>query len=88
LPAQEFSISDLMDLLVTRSGLPVANRTDDPGLTFADVGLDSLAFLQLQTVLEFQYGFDLSDVPNGTPSCTFGEIITFVNDRLAQKDSA
>jgi acyl carrier protein len=66
---QTFSIDDLMTLLVTKADLPPEARTDDPAATIDDLGLDSLAFLQLQAELQDRYGFELpDDRPAGTPS--------------------
>jgi acyl carrier protein len=78
----EFSIPALMDVLVKQAGLPATARTDDAALTFTDVGLDSLAFLQLQTELMTRFGFELPDLASG--AYTFGEIVTLVNSRLAE----
>ena len=44
-----FTISDLMTLLTKKAGLPIEDQTDDPSARFSDVGLDSLAFLEMQT---------------------------------------
>lgn len=76
-----FTIDDLMQLLVTKAGLPAQARTDNPLRTFGDLGLDSLAFLQLQSELQALYGLEL---PDGSPlSYTVGEIVAGVNERLA-----
>jgi len=76
-----FTIDDLMQLLVTKAGLPTQARTDNPLRTFGDLGLDSLAFLQLQSELQALYGLEL---PDGSPlSYTVGEIVAAVNERLA-----
>jgi acyl carrier protein len=83
MPTQTFSIDDLMTLLVTKAGLPAQARTDDPGATFDDLGLDSLAFLQLQGELQDRYGFELPDDRPG--SYTLGEIAAYVSDRLSRE---
>ena len=70
-----------MALLVAKAGLPAPDRTDDPHKTFADVGLDSLAFLQLQA--ELQAATASSCPTTGPQSYTFGEIVADVNERLA-----
>ena len=86
MPTQTFSIDDLMTLLVTKAGLPAQARTDNPGATFDDLGLDSLAFLQLQGELQDRYGFELPDDRPG--SFTFGEIAVYVSDRLNREGPA
>jgi acyl carrier protein len=75
-----FSIDDLMDLLVAHVGLPAAARTDDPAKSFADVGLDSLAFLQFQSELDGRYGFELPS--DRVQDYTFGDIVSFVSTQL------
>jgi acyl carrier protein len=80
MPSEKFSIDDLMSLLVAKVGLPPQARTDNPHSTFADVGLDSLAFLQLQAELQSLYGVQL---PTDRPQTfTFGEIIDVVNEKV------
>jgi acyl carrier protein len=86
MPTQTFSIDDLMTLLVTKAGLPPEARTGDPGATFDDVGLDSLAFLQLQAELQDRYGFELPDDRPG--EYTFGQITTYVCDQLSREGVA
>ncbi|WP_117209816.1 acyl carrier protein [Allorhizocola rhizosphaerae] len=85
MPNETFSIDDLMTLLVAKVGLPEPARTDNPQWTFADVGLDSLAFLQLQAELQGMYGVQLPTEPQ---SCTFGQIVSHVNEGLAAKQGS
>jgi acyl carrier protein len=81
MPTESFSIDDLMTLLVTKAGLPPQARTDNPQWTFADIGLDSLAFLQLQAELQSLYRVEL---PTERPQAyTFGQIVNHVNESLA-----
>jgi acyl carrier protein len=77
---QRFDLSTLMDILVSKAGLPPADRTDNPAATLEDIGLDSLAFLQLQAELQDRYGFEL---PDDSPQQAFGEIVEQVAARLA-----
>jgi acyl carrier protein len=86
MPTQTFSLDELMTLLVTTVGLPPQARTADPGATFADVGLDSLAFLQMQAELQDRYGFELPDDRVG--AYTFGEITGYVSERLGRDGAA
>lgn len=79
-----FTIEDLMQLLVSKAGLPTDARTDNPLRTFGDLGLDSLAFLQLQAELQALYGLEL---PADSPlSSTVGEIVASVNEHLARAE--
>jgi acyl carrier protein len=80
---QRFSITDLMDILVRRAGLPEDARSGDANQTFTDVGLDSLAFLQLQVELQERYGFELPD--DRPQAYTFGDIVASVNERLPER---
>lgn len=79
---QHFSIAGLMDLLVQKVGLDSAFVTDDASATLDDVGLDSLAFLQLRTELDNEYGVELANEPKGL---TFGEIVAAVDEHLREK---
>jgi minimal PKS acyl carrier protein len=79
-----FTIEDLMQLLVSKAGLPAQARTDDPLRTFGDLGLDSLAFLQLQSEIQTRYGLEL---PADSPlSYTVGEIVASVDEHLARTE--
>jgi minimal PKS acyl carrier protein len=61
MPHNIFSVDDLMDLLVRKVGLPEEQRTDRTDVLFTDLGLDSLAFLELQSQLSRAYGVELPD---------------------------
>jgi acyl carrier protein len=79
---QSFTLEDLMTLLVAKVGLPPQAATDDPTATFDDVGLDSLAFLQLQVEIQDRYGCELPD--DRPRTCTFGEITRYVEEHLSR----
>jgi acyl carrier protein len=83
MPTQQFSIDDLMTLLVAKAGLPPQARTDNPQWTFADIGLDSLAFLQLQAELQSLYRVELPS--DRSQVYTFGQIVSHVNESIAQE---
>ncbi|MBB5896209.1 acyl carrier protein [Kutzneria kofuensis] len=78
--AQPFRLENLMDILEHKAGLPAADRVTDERLTLAAIGLDSLAFLTLQSVLEARYGFELPD--EAMRHRPFADIIAAVNERL------
>jgi acyl carrier protein len=80
-----FTISDLMTLLTQRAGLPKADQTDDPSARFSDIGLDSLAFLELQTALASGYGVALPD--DQAEHYTFGEIVDLVQSHLEARSA-
>jgi minimal PKS acyl carrier protein len=84
--AATFQINDLMDLLTSTVGLPATMRTDDPGLSFADLDLDSLAFLQMQIQLSESYGFELPD--DRPQAYTLGEIVEHVQRGIERSEAA
>jgi acyl carrier protein len=72
-----FTLDDLMALLTAKAGLPATSRTTDPEARFEDIGLDSLAFLAMQTELHDRYG---TEMPDDSPNrYTLGEIVDTVN---------
>ena len=76
-----FDMSDLMDLLSQKAGLPAHQRTDRRDLLFVDLDLDSLAFLQLQGELKRRFGVELPD--DRAQSYTLGDIVDAVTSRAA-----
>ena len=47
-----FTFEDLKRLLVERAGLPEEDIVDNPDLTFDEMGLDSLGFIEVQTAVD------------------------------------
>jgi len=76
MPDTAFTLSDLMDLLTEKTGLPASAHTSDPDARFADIGLDSLAFLSMQTELHDRFGVEMPD--DSPDRYTFGEIVATV----------
>ena len=77
MPDTTFTLSDLMTLLSEKAGLPPTSHTTDPDARFTDIGLDSLAFLNLQTELQDRFG---TEMPDDSPDrYTLGEIVDKVN---------
>ena len=80
MPDTTFTLSDLMTLLTEKSGLPPSSHTTDPDARFCDIGLDSLAFLNLQTELQDRYG---TEMPDDSPdNYTLGQIVERVDAAL------
>ena len=77
MPDTTFTLSDLMTLLSEKAGLPTTSHTTDPDARFCDIGLDSLAFLSLQTELQDRYGTEMPD--DSANRYTLGEIVEAVN---------
>ena len=83
MPDTTFTLSDLMTLLTEKAGLPASSHTTDPDAHFADIGLDSLAFLSMQTELQDRYG---TEMPDDSPdNYTLGQIVEHVD--AAQKSA-
>ena len=79
----QFGFEDLKKILVDRVGLPEEDVKDDPSLTFDDMGLDSLAFVEIQLAMEQDYGINVTD-DDAENIHTVGEAIDFANRRLAE----
>ncbi len=75
----EFTPSKLMEMLIQKVGLPKAQRTERTDITLSELGLDSLAFIQLQAEVSDQFGVEIPD----EPGCrlTVGEIVSVVSGR-------
>ena len=82
--AQTFTMDDLKDVLVNRIGLPERDLKMDPSETYEDLGLDSLAFMEIQLEMEQRFGFSVSD-EDAQQIKTLGESVAYVNRRLAEQ---
>lgn len=80
----QFGFEDLKRILVDRVGLAEADVKDDPETTFDEMGLDSLAFVEIQLAMEQEYGFTIAD-EDAESIHTVGEAIDYVNRRLAEQ---
>ena len=81
---QTFGFEDLKRVLVDRVGLSESVVTDDPEATFEDMGLDSLALVEIQLAMEQEYGFTIAD-EDAEQVQNVGGAIEYVNRRLAEK---
>src|SRR5207244_2932701 len=61
LSEQTFGFEELKRILVDRIGLDESVVTDDPSATFEEMGLDSLALVEIQLAMEQEYGFTVAD---------------------------
>jgi acyl carrier protein len=76
MPGTAFTLADLMSLLTEKTGLPESAHTTDPDARFSDIGLDSLAFLSMQTELHDRFD---TEMPDDSPErYTLGEIVATV----------
>ena len=82
---QQFTFEDLKRILVERVGLPEQSVVNDPDASFEDMGLDSLAFVEIQLAMQQEYGFTIED-EDAQEITTVGEAIDYTNRRLAEKE--
>lgn len=82
--AATFTFDDVKRILVERVGVAEENISDDPDATFEDMGLDSLAFVEIQLAIQQEYGFTIPD-EDADKLQTVGQGIDYVNERLAEQ---
>jgi acyl carrier protein len=82
---QAFTFQDLKRILVDRVGLAEENVVDEPTAKFEDMGLDSLAFVEIQLAMQQEYGFTIPD-EDASSIETVGEAIDYVNRKIAEGD--
>ena len=76
MPAQ-WTSDGLLDFLVSQAGLPPSDRPETLDVTFGDIGLDSLAYLHLQSEAYGLFGVEL---PAEQPEhFTLAQILAAVN---------
>ena len=84
--ADTFTFEDVKKILVERVGVAEENVVDDPDATFEDMGLDSLAFVEIQLAIQQEYGFTIPD-EDADKLQTVGQGIDYVNQRLAEQEA-
>ena len=82
--SQEFTFDDLKEILVNRVGLPESAVPNDRSVAFEDLGLDSLAFVEIQLAVQQQYGFTIPD-EDAQEITTVGQAIDYTNRRLSEQ---
>jgi acyl carrier protein len=80
---QTFSMADMKDILVNRVGMSDETVGDDPSKSFEDLGLDSLAFVEIQLAVQQQYGFTIAD-EDAAEIHTMQDAIDYTNRRLQE----
>jgi aromatase len=73
----EVSFDDIESILVRKVGLAKRTLAGAPDDTLEELGLDSLAVLELQIVITKQYGVE---IPDESGELTVGQIVEFVNN--------
>jgi len=82
---REFTFEDVKEILVNRIGVPAEKVVDDPALSFEEIGLDSLAFVEIQLAMQQEYGFTIPD-EDAEQIGTIGEAIAYTNRRLSEQE--
>jgi acyl carrier protein len=80
---QLFTFKNLKDILVNRVGLAAEDVVDDPNATFDSMGLDSLAFVEVQLAIQQQYGFSIPD-EDAQRITRVGEAVDYTNRRIQE----
>lgn len=76
------SFNDIEAILVKKVGLAPQTLADNPENTLEDLGLDSLAVLELQIVITKQYGVE---IPDESGSLNVSEIADFINNNAREQ---
>jgi aromatase len=76
------TFDDVESILVTKVGLAPQTLAADPEGTLEELGLDSLAVLELQIVITKQYGVE---IPDESGELNVGQIVDFINDNTAEQ---
>ena len=83
---EAFTFDDIKRILVDRVGLNEDDVVNDPNATFDSMGLDSLAFVEIQLAMQQEYGFEIPD-EDAEQITTLGQSIEYVNRRLAEQEA-
>jgi aromatase len=75
------TFTDIESLLVSKVGLAQQVLAGNPEGTLEDLGLDSLAVLELQIVITKQYGVE---IPDESGELNVGEIVDYINQASEQ----
>jgi acyl carrier protein len=81
---ETFSFEDLKEILVGRIGLPADQVVNDPSTSFAALGLDSLALVEIQLAVQQKYGFTIAD-EDAQKIQTIGDAMDYTNRRLQEQ---
>ena len=83
--AREYTFENAKDILVNRIGVPEDSVTS-PDQTFEDLGLDSLAFVEIQLAIQQEYDFTIPD-EDAAEIMSIGDGIAYVNRRLQEMEA-
>ncbi len=82
--SKQFTYDDLKNILVNRVGLRESDIPTDPSTRFEDMGLDSLAFIEIQLAVQQQYGFSIPD-EDAHEINSIQEAIDYTNRRIQEQ---
>ena len=82
--ADTFTFDDLKEILVDRIGMDESEVGEDTTATFEALGLDSLAFLEIQLAVDQKYGFQVSD-DDAARIKTLQDAIDYMNEQLSKE---
>jgi acyl carrier protein len=77
----DVTFSDVESILVAKVGLAPDTLAANPEGSLEELGLDSLAVLELQIVITKQYGVE---IPDESGELNVGEIVGFINEATEQ----
>jgi minimal PKS acyl carrier protein len=80
---RQWGADEMLDVLVEQAGLPGDDRPADLAVTFENIGLDSLAYIQLQAAVHEKFGVELPD--DFPKDDTLAQILAMVNVRLSEQ---
>ena len=83
---QQFGMEDVKRILTERVGMEEDDIPEDPNTSFEDMGLDSLAFVDIQLAMQQEYGIEIPD-EDAEKITTISQSLEYVNQRLAEKES-
>lgn len=75
----DVSFDDIESILVRKVGLASQTLAAAPEDTLEDLGLDSLAVLELQIVITKQYGVE---IPDESGELNVGQIVDYINSAI------
>lgn len=76
------TFEDVESVLVKKVGLAPQTLAGNPEASLEDLGLDSLAVLELQIVITKQYGVE---IPDESAELNVGQIVDFINENITEQ---
>jgi acyl carrier protein len=76
------TFDDVESILVKKVGLAPQTLAANPEGSLEDLGLDSLAVLELQIVITKQYGVE---IPDESAELNVGQIVDYINENSTEQ---